>query len=202
MRKSKFQISLKTKTSEIFFLRIIVGSLLITTFFLCVLVSRREVERIITPPVVTKEFRIQKDFGDPQYYQQMGLYFAQTIGNISHETTDFTLKLFNEYMTADLKESIRNSLIDQILKIKENNMDTIFVAKGVNIEKNAVVTVAGKRTTYINKEPIDEAHVSYKFEFEVRNWHIYITDFDITLKRYGDDPELRRERKQDEHIFK
>jgi len=176
----------KSALAENFFLRsvtLLLGiSLVITTLMLSV-----KNERILlVPPQMTKEFWIERDRVSPEYVEQMGVFIATLVGNLSPANAEFNVNmLVKHYLDPGSKnpEAMRE-LLGQAAYIKKNNITQAFFPSSISIvdSANMKVRVEGSNIINIGTARISGEKVSYLIKFNARDYKLYVEEFMIESK--------------------
>lgn len=161
--------------------RLVAIGLIIGNLMLVYFLFGKDTKVVISPPSVKHEYSISNDSADPKYFQEMGLYFAMLIGNLSDDNADFVMKVMKRHMTRKLQNSIKAAIFDQITAIKDNNMETAFEPYDVKPLNTNQIAILGKRKTYMNDEITEKVEMKYVFTFKIQDWFLYITDFDTAV---------------------
>ncbi len=176
----------KSALSENLFLRsvtLLLGiSLVITTLMLSV-----KTERILlVPPKMTKEFWIERDRVAPEYMEQMGVFVATLVGNLSPVNAEFNVNmLIRHYLDPSHQNpEVIQELLGQAAYIKKNNITQAFFPSSISIvdSENMKVRVEGSSIINIGTNRISGERVSYLIRFDARNYKLYVEEFAIESK--------------------
>ncbi len=173
----------KSALAENFFLRsvtLLLGiSLVITTLMLSVKSQRI----LLVPPQMTKEFWIERDRVSPEYIEQMGVFIATLVGNLSPGNAEFNVNmLIKHYLDPNHNnpEAMRE-LLGQATYIKKNNITQAFFPSSISIVDSAgiKVRVEGSNIVNIGTARISEEKISYLIRFGARDYKLYVEEFTI-----------------------
>jgi conjugal transfer pilus assembly protein TraE len=173
----------KSALAENFFLRsvtLLLGiSLVITTLMLSVKSQRI----LLVPPQITKEFWIERDRVAPEYMEQMGVFIATLVGNLSPGNAEFNVNmLIKHYLDPSLKhpEAVRE-LLGQAAYIKKNNITQAFFPSSISVvdTDKMKVRVEGSNVMNIGTARISGERVSYLIRFNARDYKLYVEEFAI-----------------------
>jgi hypothetical protein len=113
----------KGALAENFFLRsvtLLLGvSLVVATLMLSVKTQRI----LLVPPQITKEFRVERDRVAPEYMEQMGVFIATLVGNLSPGNAEFNVNmLIKHYLDPGRKhpEAVRELLGQAALSVHQS----------------------------------------------------------------------------------
>ena len=189
----------KSALSENFFLRsvtLLLGiSLVITTLMLSVKSQRI----LLVPPQMTKEFWIERDRVAPEYMEQMAVFIATLVGNLSPESAEFNVNmLIKHYLDPARKhpEAVRE-LLGQAAYIKKNNITQAFFPSSISVvDTNKMkVRVEGSNVINIGTVRMSGERVSYLIRFNARDYRLYVEEFAIETRgkdkdeRAGESPQ-------------
>ncbi len=176
----------KSALAENFFLRsvtLFLGiSLVITTLMLSV-----KTERILlVPPKMTKEFWVERDRVAPEYMEQMGVFVATLVGNLSPGNAEFNVNmLIKHYLDpAHQNPEVIQELLGQAAYIKKNNITQAFFPSSISIvdAENMRVRVEGSNIINIGTNRLSGERASYLIRFSARNYKLYVEEFAIESK--------------------
>ena len=176
----------KSALAENFFLRsvtLLLGiSLVITTLML----SIKNERILLVPPQMTKEFWIERDRVSPEYIEQMGVFIATLVGNLSPGNAEFNVNmLIKHYLDPGRNnpEAMRE-LLRQAAYIKKNNITQAFFPSSISIvdSANMRVRVEGSNIINIGTTRISGEKVSYLIKFNARDYKLYVEEFTIESK--------------------
>lgn len=173
--------NLKELKKDKTFWRLIAVCLVAGNVMLVYFLFGKDTKVVISPPSVKHDFSISKYSAEPKYFQEMGLFFAILIGNLSDDNADFVMKVMKRHMTRKLQNSIKTAIFDQITAIKDNNMETVFEPYDVKPLGTNQIAIYGIRKTYMNDEITEKVEMKYAFTFKIQDWFLYITDFDTDI---------------------
>jgi conjugal transfer pilus assembly protein TraE len=178
--------SWKSALAENFFLRsvtLLLGiSLMITTLML----SAKSQRILLVPPQITKEFWIERDRVAPEYMEQMGVFIATLVGNLSPGNAEFSVDmLIKHYLDPSLKqpEAVREFL-GQAAYIKKNNITQAFFPSSISVvdTDNMKVRVEGSNVVNIGTARMSGERVSYLIRFNARDYKLYVEEFAIETR--------------------
>ena len=176
----------KGALAENFFLRsvtLLLGiSLVITTLMLSVKSQRI----LLVPPQITKEFWVERDRVAPEYMEQMGVFIATLVGNLSPGNAEFNVNmLIKHYLDPARKhpEAVRE-LLGQAAYIKKNNITQAFFPSAVSVVDagNMKVRVEGSNVVNIGTARVSGERVSYLIRFNARDYKLYVEEFAIETR--------------------
>jgi conjugal transfer pilus assembly protein TraE len=177
----------KSTLAENFFLRsitLLLGiSLVITTLMLSVKSQRI----LLVPPQITKEFWIERDRVAPEYMEQIGVFIAMLVGNLSPGNAESNVNMLIEhYLDRSLKhpETVRELLGQGASYIKKNNITQAFFPSSIFVAAtdNMKVRVEGSNVMNIGTARMSGERVSYLIRFNAREYKLYVEEFAIETR--------------------
>jgi type IV conjugative transfer system protein TraE len=135
---------------------------------------------------MTKEFWIERDRVSPEYVEQMGVFIATLVGNLSPGNAEFNVSmLVKHYLDpgSNNPEAMRE-LLGQAAYIKKNNITQAFFPSSISIvdAANMKVRVEGSNIINIGTARISGEKVSYLIKFNARDYKLYVEEFTIESK--------------------
>ena len=189
----------KSALAENFFLRsvtLLLGiSLVITTLMLSV-----KTERILlVPPKMTKEFWVERERVAPEYMEQMGVFIATLVGNLSPGNAEFNVNmLIKHYLDPSHQNpEVIQELLNQAAYIKKNNITQAFFPSSISIvdPENMKVRVEGSNIINIGTARVSGEKASYLIRFNARNYKLYVEEFAIESKEKSRDSQAEENAK-------
>lgn len=173
----------KSALAENFFLRsvtLLLGISLVVTMLMLSVKSQRI---LLVPPQITKEFWIERNRVAPEYMEQMGVFVATLIGNLSPTNAEFNVNmLIKHYLDpARSNPEVVRELLGQAAYIKKNNMTQTFFPSSISVvdRDNMKVRVEGSNIINIGTGRVSGEKVSYLIRFNTRDYKLYVEEFTI-----------------------
>jgi len=181
----------KSALAENFFLRsvtLLLGiSLVITTLMLSVKSQRI----LLVPPQITKEFWIERDRVSPEYMEQMGVFIATLVGNLSPGNAEFNINMLIKHYLDPARNNpeVVRELLGQAAYIKKNNITQAFFPSSISIvdSANMKVRVEGSSIMNVGTARVSGEKVSYLIRFDARDYKLYVEEFTIESNEKGRD---------------
>jgi conjugal transfer pilus assembly protein TraE len=181
----------KSALAENFFLRsvtLLLGiSLVITTLMLSVKSQRI----LLVPPQITKEFWIERDRVSPEYMEQMGVFIATLVGNLSPVNAEFNINMLIKHYLDPARNNpeVVRELLGQAAYIKKNNITQAFFPSSISIvdSANMKVRVEGSSIMNVGTARVSGEKVSYLIRFDARDYKLYVEEFTIESNEKGRD---------------
>jgi len=166
---------------------LILKSVLITlsvALVICLLIIFKKNEKVIvTPAVITKGFVAEADYVEGSYKEQMALFFANFVGNLTAKNAGYVLDTMKKYFTPEAYANFRDDFVEMKLLIERNDYVYVFYPLRVFYDqKNNKYTVNGQRMLFNGKKMLSQEEVFYEIGFTYENWTLRITSLDLFSK--------------------
>ena len=171
--------SWKAALAENFFLRTAV-LLLSTGLILNATLFREETRIIVVPPVLTQEFWVDSQKASPEYLDQMGVFIATLIGNLSPRNAEYNIEVLLSYIEHERLIEVRDDLKGQAQYIKKNNISQAYYPEKASIDpKTQTASIDGRVVRHIGNIKISEEEMRVIIGFVVRNYKIRIAELSV-----------------------
>jgi conjugal transfer pilus assembly protein TraE len=173
----------KSALAENFFLRSVTLLLGISLVVITLMLSVKSQRILLVPPQITKEFWIERNRVAPEYMEQMGVFVATLVGNLSPTNAEFNVNmLIKHYLDpARSNPEVIRELLGQAAYIKKNNMTQTFFPSSISVvdRDNMKVRVEGSNIINIGAGRVSGEKVSYLIRFNARDYKLYVEEFTI-----------------------
>lgn len=133
---------------------------------------------IVSPPVVRDTFWVDSNDADPQYLQDMSIYFVLLTNNISPSNVEYQNKLFLKYVNPNQQGALSAQLMEQAQRVKRNQLITMFYIKGFKIDAGAnKVVINGQLDTLIGDKLISSMDKYYRIGYQIINGKLYVNEY-------------------------
>ncbi len=135
---------------------------------------------VILPPKVDKPFTVAGNTLSAEYLEQVAMYVADRVLSVSPANIDNSFSNILPFLTTDPNQakSIRDDLLLQAKKIKDNDIYQIFYPMRVHINKDKVV-VEGLLKKLTGNTYYGEERVNFAIYFTVENGRFLITKLEV-----------------------
>ncbi len=176
----------KSALAENFFLRSVTLLLGISLVVTTIMLSVKSQRILLVPPQITKAFWIERNRVAPEYMEQMGVFVATLVGNLSPTNAEFNVNmLIKHYLDpAHNNPEVVRELLGQAAYIKKNNMTQTFFPSSISVidPDNMKVRVEGSNIINIGTNRASGEKVSYLIRFNARDYKLYVEEFAIESK--------------------
>lgn len=152
----------------------------VATAMLAVHALTHEPTVVLEPPTPLEERTAvsRADAGEP-YMLSWGLHFAQLLGNIHRGNADTLMSFLDLYITAQSAPAVRESIADQIARIREEGATVSFSPDSLEyFEDEGVVAVTGTQTLTPKRGEEKRMDWTYEFEIGIERYKPQLLDLD------------------------
>jgi len=142
------------------------------------------VRTVIVPPTVSKSFWVDDASVAPEYLEQMALFLAQLVYNVTPANADFNTRVLLNYAAPSLYGALRQQGEASAKRLRADNATTLFSVRAVTHDPRGWrVALHGVLTTYINDKRVADAPKVYLFTFAYSGGRLYVTSIVETTER-------------------
>jgi len=139
-------------------------------------VRSNNVRTVLVPPVVSKSFWVDDATVSPEYLEQMALFLAQLIYNVTPANADYNTRVLLNYAAPSLYGALRQQGEATARRLRADNATTLFGVRAVTHDSRMLgVALHGVLSTYINDKRVAEAPKVYLFKFALSGGRLYVT---------------------------
>ncbi|HVK54964.1 MAG TPA: type IV conjugative transfer system protein TraE [Burkholderiales bacterium] len=143
------------------------------------LVGRERV--ILVPPTVSKSFWLDSEKVSGDYLDQMALFLAHLMLNVSPRSVDFQAKTLLQYASPEAYAELKTAMASTSERLKRDNAVTLFQPVTFTIDEPGMrVVINGVLATYIGDKRVTEASKVYLIEFRYSGGKLYLSGFKET----------------------
>jgi len=147
---------------------------------------------VVTPPNLEKSFWITQKTASPEYVEQMALWIASLVLDVTPDTIKYKSDLLLQYVAPSAHGQLSEKQTLQTQRLKRDNAATYFVLQTIHIDSERMAAVlAGRLHTLINGRHVDETEKYYFVRFRLEGGRASVTDFREVL--HADLPTLLAE---------
>lgn len=133
---------------------------------------------VIVPPEIRKEFWIEGARASSTYLEQMSLYFAKQMLDMTPETAGEIRTTILRHVSSDYYATLSQKLIEQEQYLKEHSITTVFFPKSVRVdEKHKLAKVTGQIKQMVGKEITKEEEHTYMLKYQYDGVRFLISSF-------------------------
>lgn len=183
MFQKKYISNSSNKASEITFLRMVVGVLLLAIVVEgFVLIKTLGMEKtIISPPTINKSFWVSGNAVSREYLEQMAYWYAGLVLNVTPTTGDYQKQMFLHYAAPSDTGRLSAEVASRLDYLTKNSASTLFSAQTLNAdEKLMKVAIAGYLDTFVGDKRVVSRHALFVVGFKYLNGRLYVSEFKET----------------------
>lgn len=186
MISDKYISTSSNKSSEITFLRLAVGVLL-----LIILVEGMVLQKtlgmektVIVPPVIEKSFWVSGNEVSKNYLEQMAYWYAGLALNVTPSTGEYQKRQFLHYATPSDTGRIAADMTLRLDFLSKNNASMLFTAQTLNTdEKLMKVAIVGELDTFVGDKRVSVRRTVFVVGFKYLNGRLYVSEFKETSEQ-------------------
>jgi conjugal transfer pilus assembly protein TraE len=134
------------------------------------------VRTVVVPPVVSKSFWVEEGSVSPEYLEQMALFLAQLVYNVTPTNAEYNTRLLLNHAAPGLYGALRQQGEATARRLRADNATTLFGVRAVTHDpKGLRVALHGLLSTYINEKRVAEAPKVFLFTFSLSGGRLYVT---------------------------
>ena len=139
-------------------------------------VRSNDVRTVVVPPTVSKTFWVEEGTVAPEYLEQMAVFLAQLVYNVTPASAEYNTRLLLHYAAPSLYGALRQEGEATARRLRADNATTLFGVRAVTHDPKALrVALHGVLSTYINDKRVAEAPKVYLFTFSLSGGRLYVT---------------------------
>jgi conjugal transfer pilus assembly protein TraE len=125
--------------------------------------------------VVRQGFWVDEAAVSPEYLEQMALFVAQLVYNVTPANAEYNLRLLLQHASPELYGALRQQGEATARRLRADNATTLFAVRAVTHDPSGGrVALHGVLSTYINEKRVAESPRVYRFSFDYRGGRLYV----------------------------
>jgi len=134
------------------------------------------VRTVVVPPGVNKTFWVEEGSVSPEYLEQMALFLAQLVYNVTPANAEYNTRLLLNHAAPALYGALRQQGEATARRLRADNATTLFGVRAVTHDAMGPrVALHGVLSTYINEKRVAEQPKVFLFTFSVSAGRLYVT---------------------------
>ncbi|MEM2126173.1 MAG: type IV conjugative transfer system protein TraE [Candidatus Methanosuratincola sp.] len=176
----------KSALAENFFLRVL--CLVLAVGLTCDVLFFRKKDRIVViPPRVEREFWVDEKGASESYIEQMAVFFATLIGNMSPLNADYNTQVIGRYIDHKSYPTVKTELASQALYFRKNNITQSFFPEGTRINiPEGTAEVVGTVIRYVGSVKISQEKMVVRMKIGVDKYTVKLEEL------YTDYPDRKK----------
>ena len=161
-------------------LMVISVGLLLSNLLLVIKIMSDSTRIIITPPEIQKSFWVEKGSVSPEYLEQMSLFIAHLVLDVSPGSAKRQRDVALGYVSPKFYNALKKRLEDEEAFLKKEQVSLSFKPTHITVDaKELEVTLLGEMNHYVASERIKNSQESYKLHFDYRGSKLHLTSFKL-----------------------
>lgn len=166
----------KSALAENFFLRVLC-LVLAVGLGTDVLFFRKKDRFIVVPPKLEREFWIEDRTASESYMEQMGVFFATLIGNMSPLNAEYNTAILTRYIDHKSLPVVKTELASQAAYFKKNNITQSFFPEGVRVNAaEGIVDVTGSVVRYVGTVKVSQEKMIVRMKMRIDNYTVRLEE--------------------------
>lgn len=163
--------------NALFFL---VVTLLILNFLQAIAVFFKRERVVVMPPEITQEFWVEKNRVSQSYLEEMTLFFAGLILEISAESASYKRDIILRNTVPEGYGALKTKLIEDERRLKKEHVVTSFQPNTVKIVLGKMTAeITGDLSRFVGEKRISQSRDTYSFTFLYRHGRLLIKSFQL-----------------------
>ena len=134
------------------------------------------VRTVVVPPVVSKTFWVDDAAVSPEYLEQMALFVAQLVYNVTPANADYNTRILLNHAAPAFYGALRQQGEATAKRLRADNATTLFGVRAVTHDPGGLrVALHGVLSTYINDKRVAEVPKVYLLIFGLSGGRLYVT---------------------------
>lgn len=123
---------------------------------------------VITPPTLEKSFWITNGEASPAYVEEMAVWVASLILDVTPDTVEYKAKLLLRYTDPRAHGALKERQLLETARLKRDNATTYFDLETINVHSDKLAALlSGRLHTLINGTAVPEQHRNYLVRFRL-----------------------------------
>lgn len=123
---------------------------------------------VVTPPALEKSFWISNGEASPEYVEQMAVWIASLILDVTPDTVEYKARLLLRYTDPRAHGELKERQLLEAARLKRDNASTYFDLETINVHADKLAAlVSGKLHTRINGTAVPEQTRHYLVRFRL-----------------------------------
>lgn len=178
MRQGNYQSALQGMGADRNAWRWLAIGLLAGDLLLGVALMMKSERTVVTPPEIHKTFWVSDDHASPEYLEQMALWFAGLVLNISPANVEYQNELFLRYATPDGHGRMKSLMAVQAKRIKRLNASQVFYLNRYKIDPDHMqVALSGQLKKWVGEEPLPVEDKTFRARFRMEGGRMLVSEF-------------------------
>ncbi len=133
---------------------------------------------VVTPPNLEKSFWITSSTASASYIEQMALWSAGLILDVTADNVEFKSRLLLEYAHPQAHGTLKERQALEARRLKRDNAATYFVMQTIrSVPEQLAAVITGRLNTLINGTPVTQVEKHYLVRFAIDGGRAHLIEF-------------------------
>lgn len=157
----------------------VLGSVLVlSNLFLALTVFFSSERIVITPPCLSKGFWVDSRQVSPEYLEEMALFFARQILDVSPASASYQRDVVLRYVAPSFHNALKKRLLEEERRAREEQLSTSFKPVQIKVDVKRLETfLTGDLISYVGGKNAGQVRETYIIQFQYQQGHLLITQF-------------------------
>lgn len=176
MKGSKYFETFRGAKNENRWSRAAMGGLILVCILLSFSLVSRKQAIVQIPPGLTQQGTLLPENASPPIKEAWAAYFAETLGNVTPRSADFTARRLSPYLSASIYRDVMLLIAREVKTIKDQSVSTSFEPTNVfYVPSQDVVVVSGQYSMRgIQKQSVESVK-TFVLGVNIRNYMVTLT---------------------------
>ena len=134
---------------------------------------------VFTPPSIEKSFWVSNGTASPEYVEQMAVWIASLILDVTPDTIEYKANLLLGYADPRAHGALKERQVLETARLKRDNATTYFDLETVNVHADKLAALLqGRLHTLINGTAVPSQHRNYLVRFRMEAGKAHLTQFE------------------------
>ena len=185
MKQRFYSLSLQKlfrQRDRLFFLACLLG---VSNLFLGIKTFLSSERVVIVPASLSKSFWVDPSQVSSEYLEEMALFFARQILDISPASAPYQRDVVLRYTSPSFHNALKKRLLEEETRARENQVSTSFKPVSVKVHPKVLeVEMTGDLIAYVGGKTSHQTRETYLMTFSYTQGRLLVTRF--VLKKEGD----------------
>jgi conjugal transfer pilus assembly protein TraE len=136
---------------------------------------------VVVPPHISREFWVEKNRVSPSYLEEMGLFFASFLLEMSPESAAYKREIILRSTVTEGYGALKAKLLEDERRLKKERVVTAFSPQSVKVSPSKMaVEVTGDLMGFVGEKRISQSRDTYSLTFVYRHNRLLLKSFSLT----------------------
>ena len=141
---------------------------------------------VLVPPQISKSFWCDKNSVSKEYLEEMSVFFANQLLDVSPESASFQRGIILRYVVPEFHNKLEKRLVNEERRYRKQGISTSF--KPIKIKVNSKflsVELVGDLLSFVGQERVKQSRETYRLNYRYRDGRLLITNFELLEAKNG-----------------